>query len=298
MSAEAVTATSDRSFVIGALQRAAQATGADFDFLLNTATRESGLKPGAQAGTSSAVGLFQFIEQSWLGMVKNYGAKHGLGSLANAISRGSDGRYFTPNPADRSAILALRKDATVASLMGGEYAQASRAQLSGELGRDVCHGELYMAHFLGPDQACRLIRMAENQPNASAADAFPAAARANRPVFFNKDGSERTAKEVYNWALHRPNASAALRDVAPTKPVTIETKPVQYVDNSGPGAVNTDNLLMNFASWRPTKGFFSSDGQNDGTLPASSILLSPSVIDVLQSVGTAPDTKPADETEH
>ena len=128
MLAEAATATTNRPTIVAALQQAAAATGADFNYLLGTATRESSLNPSAQAGTSSAAGLFQFVEQTWLGVVKTYGAKHGLGSFANAITQGPDGRFRTSNSADRSAILALRKDPQVASLMEGEFAQATRSQ--------------------------------------------------------------------------------------------------------------------------------------------------------------------------
>jgi hypothetical protein len=281
MQAEAANATSDRSFVLGALQRAAQATGADFNYLLGTATRESGLKPSIKAGTSSASGLFQFIEQTWLGVVKTYGAKHGLASFANAISQGADGRFHTSNPADRSAILALRNDPQVASLMEGEFAQATRATLQSSLGRDVCGGELYAAHFLGPDAACRLIRMSDSQPNASAANAFPAAADANKHVFYHSDGTAKTVREVYNWALKQTSGAGALDGTAPKA----EGKPV-IVDNSG--AINTDSLMMSIASWRPTHGFFSSDM---GDAPSSaSVVLSPAVMDVLQSISPVPDT--------
>ncbi|MBV9541345.1 MAG: hypothetical protein JO167_08750 [Alphaproteobacteria bacterium] len=291
MQAEAANATFDRTQILGALQRAAQATGADFDYLLNTATRESGLKPGAQAGTSSAVGLFQFIEQSWLGTVKTYGAKHGLGALADAITRGSDGRYHTSNPSDRAAILALRKDPTVAALMAGEFSQATRATLQSELGRDVCGGELYAAHFLGPDAACRLIKMSENQPTADAATAFPGAASANRNVFFHRDGTAKTVREVYDWTLRQPNGAAAL-NAMPVKPAA-DPKPVQYVDNAGSESVDTQNLLLSFAQWQPRHGFFSSEIQNDGAVPTSSIVMSPAMMDVLQSVNTIPGSDTA-----
>ncbi|HUO90494.1 MAG TPA: transglycosylase SLT domain-containing protein [Rhizomicrobium sp.] len=283
MQAEAANATSSRSFVLGALQQAAQATGADFNYLLGTAMRESGLKPSAKAGTSSATGLFQFIEQTWLGVVKTYGARHGLASYANAISQGADGRFRTSNPADRSAILALRNDPQVASLMEGEFAQATRATLQNTLGRDVCGGELYAAHFLGPDAACRLIRMNETQPGMNAASAFPAAADANRTVFYRSDGTPKTVREVYNWALKQTSGTAALAGTAPKA----ASLPV-VVDNGGADAADTNGLLLGIASWRPTHGFFSSD-DSDGT-PNSSILLSPAVMDVLQSIDTVPDS--------
>jgi hypothetical protein len=274
MLAEAANATSDRSFVVSAIQQAAQATGADFEYLLGTAMRESGLKPSIKAGTSSAAGLFQFIEQTWLGVVKTYGAKYGLGSYANAISRGPDGSFHTSNPADRSAILALRNDPRVASLMEGEFAQATRATLQNALGRDVCSGELYAAHFLGPDAACRLIRMSDSQPDANAASAFPAAADANKSVFYHSDGTPKTVREVYSWALKQPNGGAALAGTpkAERSPVVVD----------GASAVDSHGLLLSMASWRPTHGFFSSD---DGDTPSStSVVLSPAVMDVLQSI--------------
>ncbi|HXC57293.1 MAG TPA: hypothetical protein VNU97_18475 [Rhizomicrobium sp.] len=290
MLAEAATATTDRSQILGALQRAAAATGADFNYLLGTAMRESSLKPAAQAGTSSAAGLFQFVEQTWLGVVKTYGAKHGLASFANAITQGPDGRFHTSNSADRSAILALRKDPQVASLMEGEFAQATRATLQGNLGRDVCGGELYAAHFLGPDAACKLIRMSDSQPDANAAHAFPAAADANRNVFYHANGTAKTVREVYNWALQQPNGSAAL-DTAPAKPVS-EPVPTTVIDGAGlAGTPNTDSLLASFASWRPGHGFFSSDTDADGATPATPFLLSPAVMDVLSSLGPAGDTR-------
>jgi hypothetical protein len=290
MQAEAAAATTDRNFVLGALQRAAQATGADFNYLLNTATRESGLKPAAQAGTSSAAGLFQFIEQSWLGVVKTYGAKHGLNSFANAITRGVDGHYHTANPADRAAILALRKDPQVASLMEGEYAQASRATLQGSLGREVCGGELYIAHFLGDTSACRMIHMAENQPDASAAAAFPAAADANRSVFYHPDGTAKTVRDVYNWALKQPGSASALR-AAPVKPVYAPAPaPALVVNGDDAGTSNTDALLASVMSWQPGHGFFAKDSDSDGATPSAPFMLTPAVMDMLSSMHPATTT--------
>ncbi len=251
MLAEAANAATDRTQILGALQRASAATGADFNYLLDTAMRESSLKPSAQARTSSAAGLFQFVDQTWLGMVKNYGAKYGLGHYADAISQGNDGRYRVANSADRKAILALRKDPEVASLMEGEMAQATRATLQQSLGRDVCGGELYAAHFLGPDAACKLIKLSDSHPGASAAHAFPAAADANRHVFYHSNGTPKTVREVYNWALKQPSGTGAL---APATPVAAPRRswtaaPFPTRPRCSPAS----------PSWRPTHGFFASD---------------------------------------
>ena len=127
-------AATDTSSVVAALKNAAAATGSDFHYLLGTAMRESSLKPNAQSSTSSAAGLFQFVDQTWLGLVKTHGAKYGLGSMAGAISMDADGRYHAANDADRQAILALKKDPQISALMAGEYAQHPPSHHAGRTG--------------------------------------------------------------------------------------------------------------------------------------------------------------------
>jgi len=83
--------TAVRSDVLAALKQASAATGSDFNYLLCTAMRESSLHPQAKSSTSSACGLFQFVEQTWFGVVKQFGAKYGLGSFAGAIQRDAAG---------------------------------------------------------------------------------------------------------------------------------------------------------------------------------------------------------------
>src|SRR6476646_2349907 len=113
-------ATSDiATRVTGAIRDAARVTGAGFEYLLNTALRESNLKPNAKNKASSATGLFQFIDQTWLATLKQSGASLGYGKYADAISKTSSGRYFVKDPAMRNEIFGLRKDPTANSLMAG-----------------------------------------------------------------------------------------------------------------------------------------------------------------------------------
>ena len=185
-----------RGQVMNAIEAAAERTGADFSYLLKTATRESSLNPTAKASTSSATGLFQFIEQTWLATVKKHGAEHGLGAYASQIEQGSDGRYKVAAGGDRQAILALRKDPAAAAAMAGELTVDMAQTLREGLGRNPTSGELYAAHVMGPGGALKLIRAAERNPGQSAADLFPAAASANKSIFYLKDGSERSAESV------------------------------------------------------------------------------------------------------
>jgi hypothetical protein len=185
-----------RGQVMSALETAAQRTGADFSYLLKTATRESSLNPAAKAATSSATGLFQFIEQTWLATVKKHGAEHGLESYAAQIEQGADGRYKIAAGGDRQAILALRKDPNAAAAMAGELTVDMAQSLRDGLGRAPTSGELYAAHVMGPGGALKLIRAAQSNPGQSAADLFPAAAKANRSIFYTADGADRSAQGV------------------------------------------------------------------------------------------------------
>lgn len=184
--------------ISGAISKAAQSTGISFQYLLTTAQIESNLNPSAQASTSSAKGLYQFIEQTWLGTVKQDGASLGMAQYADAISQTADGRYEVADPGMRQSIMNLRNDPATSAMMAGALARNNADQLTSTIGRAPSEGELYAAHFLGPDGAGRLINAASNNSGASAAAMFPSAAAANRPIFYHRDGSARTVAEVYD----------------------------------------------------------------------------------------------------
>lgn len=203
-----------RAIVEQAIERASKATGVDFGFLMKTAGRESSFNPRAQASSSSAAGLFQFVEQTWLSTLKQHGAKHGYARYADLITRGSDGRYRVDGGEARRAVMDLRLDPHAASLMAGELTSDHAAYLKGRVGRSPTAGELYAAHFLGPQGSARLIKAVESQPGASAASLFPDAARANRSIFY-RDGQPRTVGEVY---ANLTKTGGAQQPIGPAKP--------------------------------------------------------------------------------
>ena len=205
-----------RGVVEAAIQRASNATGVDFTFLMKTAARESGYNPRAKAPTSSAAGLFQFVEQTWLATLKQHGAKYGYARYSELISKGADGRYRVAGAEARKAVMDLRMDPHAASLMAGELTSDHASYLKGRVGRAPTAGELYAAHFLGPQGSARLIEAVRTQPGASAAAMFPDAAGANRSIFY-RDGRPATVSEVYanlTKGAHGP-APTAPRQAAP-----------------------------------------------------------------------------------
>ena len=186
------------SRIQNAIAYASSATGVDFNYLLGQAKLESGLNAGARASTSSASGLYQFIEQSWLAVVKKHGAEHGLGWAADSIGQGGNGHLSVNDAGTRQAILAMRNDPATASLMAAEYASDNKDALEATTGRAATGTDLYMAHFLGLGGAKKFLTSMAANPSATGAQLFPAAARANRNVFFNGDGSARTLSDIYN----------------------------------------------------------------------------------------------------
>ncbi len=171
--------------VHSAIAQAAQRGNVSFDYLLAQARMESGLDPSARAKTSSAAGLFQFIDSTWLNTMQKHGGM--------------------PQGMSRDAVLAMRYDPQMASQMAAALASDNRAGLRTTLGREPDHAELYLAHFLGLGGAQKMLAA---DPSASAATLFPEAARANRAIFYD-NGAARSVGEVVGVIRERMDAAKA-----------------------------------------------------------------------------------------
>src|SRR3981189_50264 len=200
-----------RARIAGSIKQAADITGTSFEYMLATAKMESNFNPKATATTSSARGLYQFIDQTWLGTVKEAGSQLGYGKYADAITRSPSGSYSVSDPAARNAIMKLRDDPDAASSMAAVLTQSNSFKLTGKIGRRPTDGELYMAHFMGVGGAAKLISNAEENPNASAARLLPNAAAANRSIFYDRAGRGRSVSEVYSVLSSRYAGAANSR---------------------------------------------------------------------------------------
>ena len=178
------------------LTSAGDRNGVDFDYLLQTAMRESSLNPQAKAQTSSAVGLFQFLESTWLQVMKEEGPRLGYGDIAQNIERTSGGDYIVRDADKKAEILKLREDPQIAADLAAAFTKTNGDYLQTRFGRMPSAGELYIAHFLGAQGAERMFSAGLQNPDQIAAELFPRQASANRTIFYS-DGAPRTIREVY-----------------------------------------------------------------------------------------------------
>ena len=114
------------------------------DFSKRVTGVESGGDPKAKATMSSATGLGQFIEDTWLRMFEQYFPDRAAGMT-------------------REAILLLREDADISTAMVELYAKENAALLQ-KAGVAVTEANLYLAHFLGPSGAIAVLTAKANEP--------------------------------------------------------------------------------------------------------------------------------------
>ncbi len=194
-----------RRHIVQTIVKAAQAVQTDPVLLMAVADKESSFITAVQAKTSSATGLFQFIERTWLGVVRDFGPQYGLSQEASLITNDGNDRPVITNAADRIRVLELRRDPYLSALMAGEMLKRDAARISQTIGRDLSLGEVYLAHFLGPNDAESFLSKVVDKPGSAAASLLPGPARANRSIFFaansGRGGRGRHAKKAASLSV-------------------------------------------------------------------------------------------------
>lgn len=153
---------------------------------------ESGGDPNAVNPNSSASGPGQFIDSTWLSIVNQHRPDLAAGK-------------------SRDEILALRNDPTPAGQalardMTAAYAVDNSKVLT-SAGLPATPGNVYLAHFAGPQGAVSVLKA---DPNTPAADVLgPAAAKAN-PFL-----SKMTVGDLQGWASRRMGQGGSLAPAAP-----------------------------------------------------------------------------------
>lgn len=208
--------------IVNAIKTASAKTGVSFTYLMEKAAAESNFNADAKAKTSSATGLFQFIESTWMDMIKTHGEKYGIDTSQS-----------------KPALLNLRKDPKIASVMAAEFASDNKAFLEKTVGGDIGNTELYFAHFMGAGGASAFLSQLKKNPLSIAADIFPKEARANRGVFYDsKTGAPKTLQQVYDFfdkkfsndttvsSADNPTNSLAYKTASKTKQAGYKLRPI------------------------------------------------------------------------
>ena len=183
------------------ISNASEATKVSANYLLALARTESNCRSDAQAPTSTAYGMFQFIESTWLIAFHRHGAKYGERHLAEAITIDLAGRPVLRQPALRQEILAKRGDAQLAAYLAAELALENARHLQQHRRQPLTATDLYMAHFLGAHGATEFLAVLDRQPRRPAHELLPRAASANPNVFFERGNRNRprTVAAVYSF---------------------------------------------------------------------------------------------------
>ena len=272
--------------VVTALRQASVATGSDFDYLLSTAMRERSLEPQTKSESSSATGLFQFVDQTWLGLVKRFGEMHGLGRMAGAIEQAPSGSCTVNSAELKAEILALRHDPKVSALMAGEAAKETKASLECSLGRELSDNELYAAHFLGRGSARKLFGLHVQNPGQRADIAFPEAAKANRAVFYHRDGNAETVGEVCNWIVKKPSTSAPVQ-AAETLVVASPSPIAPMAANTGDVTVQRRVTISAQSDRLAAFATYQAPAVSMATLPRAGLVLNAALIEIFSALGPA-----------
>jgi len=205
------------SDVLAAIRLGSIRTGVDFSFLMELARVESNFNPTVRAPRSSATGLFQFKDLSWLEAMRTFGADYGLQDYATRVKPVNDEEY-EQQPIVRDPlqleVLALRLNPRLSTLMAAENIKRNLQTLSGRIGHEPGRTELYLAHYLGPNGSLEFLKTLDEAPATIAAELFPEEATSDPGVFQGWQGQPRTVAEVYQW-LDRKFNTARYDDPSP-----------------------------------------------------------------------------------
>jgi hypothetical protein len=276
------------------INAASDKSNVDFDYMLQTAMRESSLNPEAKAPTSSAVGLFQFLESTWLQVMKEQGPRLGYQQYADAIAKTSDGDYVIKDKDLRAKILKLREDPQIAADLAAAFTQANGEYLTQKFGRMPSPGELYIAHFLGAQGAEKFFRAGLADADQTASKLFAKQAKANPSLFY--DGKHaRTIREVYRALVAQHTGGAPVV----TPPTQVPTDDPKFLAQAMVAESNTrwsteavpsrfDQADMSFTALFSTEAAYAGRPLVPGSAPLAAIEAAAG--DVAPLPGVAPNT--------
>jgi hypothetical protein len=145
-------------------------------------TVESGGDPNARNKRSSATGAGQFLDETWLEMIRTY-------------------RRDLVGGRSETEILELRLDPELTRAIMMRLVEQNAAMLK-KRGLPVTPGTLYLTHFAGPAGAVAVLSVSENADAASLMAGADATGRTTREKLVNANPflRELTVGDLKNWA--------------------------------------------------------------------------------------------------
>ncbi len=241
-------------------------------FLNTLIGKESGGNATAKNPNSSATGLTQFTSGTWDQMMRQH----------PELGLTPDGRT-DPEQAKRAALA---------------YARDNAAEL-GKSGHEATPGNLYLGHFLGGGGATRFLNGLRNNPNAPAASyADPSAVAANRSVFFNRDGTPKSAQDFYNERTSRfgggaPVQTADAGAAAQRQPTATDAPSPglpRLAGQPAPAELGVESNILNSPMRQQMAGDNPADVPNTGAQPAG--------FNIPPAPGSQPTQVPANTTQN
>ena len=195
---------------------ASNANGLSPQLLKNIFAGESGGKGGqATNAKTGALGGYQFLPQTFLGLIKEYHdqftgdmkqfADNAAKEIVNVSKSGQPPRYELKVYAGDSKSANARRDAILGYARNTAFAtQAESLNLSAEgarvargLGKSsLSNGELYALHNLGAHDSTAFIRAYEANPNADVSSVLSKAVINNNPSIYKTGGSSGRINSV------------------------------------------------------------------------------------------------------
>lgn len=201
--------------VIGPLlTEVAKGVGVPEELLIATAAQESGFNPAAKAPTSSAGGLFQFIDSTWASVVKEHGGKYGI------------------------TLSTSKYDPVANAIMGAHFLKDNIEEINKEKKKLGMSGatatDAYAAHFLGTGGAKKLLRALHSNPEQPIGNGVVGQdqIRSNPELTY---GGNITVRGFYNTIGQKSMNGIARKILAQRGFPVNPDQPTQTTDGSGLG---------------------------------------------------------------
>jgi hypothetical protein len=190
------------------------------DFMEKVALSESSGQADATNPKSSAVGRFQFLEETFLEQLYKHGEELGYGHLSRFIAHTETGRganlrhhYNVPDAAARREVLDSRNDPVLSEKLAEAYMKDNLLELNDILPErkiPLSEAVAYMTHHFGVGGTVEIVEALEDNPSKSFRSVAGASVcNSNEAICYKLNGKPRTVAEVHQLLEQKLNPGPA-----------------------------------------------------------------------------------------